>query len=103
MNHTPGPWEALLAIAERIDGTPYDVLSNGPDILTSLNCWLMDHEDIDPQQADAAPELLEALEEAGKFVVKYDWLDPDGEELIIKISDAIAKARGEDNAQNHTD
>ena len=57
-----GPWRQLLNIVEQIDGTPCEDLAGGPDVVIDLNCWLMDHEELSAILADAAPDLLAALE-----------------------------------------
>ena len=88
--HTPGPWSAF-----------FDVVNNHTNILkigktTDLLFSLPGHDKHDPnvRLITAAPELLEALEEAVEIFGENSgsW---DGDLWLEIAKNAIAKARGE--------
>ena len=83
MKHTPGEWERLLTIVERIDATPVEDFDHDSDVLIDLNCWLMDADSVEyqcnPRIADAAPELLEA----GKDILAAIGEDPSLQEQLV--------------------
>lgn len=92
MRHTPGPWRADASHVRFSVNT--DTLH-----IAMVNIMGMP---INEARANAllissAPEMLEALEMVGPFLARYDYLEPNGDELIIKVADAIAKAKGESN------
>ena len=94
-NHTPGPWE----IKRHFD-PGYKFISAPKHTALAQVVWCMEDEDRSPEcEANAhliaaAPELLEALQEAlddwgfdEPDCVRLEWAD--------KAGAAIAKARGE--------
>ena len=87
MAYTKGPWEI-----EKFDDWDKEILINGTSII-------VDHDDVDQEEAvananliAAAPELLEALEETRKALIGYEFSD-----ATRMASRAIKKAKGEAN------
>jgi hypothetical protein len=97
--HTPGPWQTLPEEADkayiRVRGTRLGSRYKVANVVT------LDYAGVHPREAEetranarliaAAPELLDALRAARKFVVSSH--DPVGDELQ-RIDAAIAKATG---------
>ena len=89
-NHTPGPW--------RVDrGSMLD----GVNVITPRNEWICylgmaSRPDVvaDASLIAAAPELLEALEEADRSLEQAAQLNPAVMAAHAAIRAAIAKARG---------
>jgi hypothetical protein len=100
MKHTPGPWKAYDAY--EIDEEHVGLARIGTGDAPVIEANGMFRTDLIARTADvyliaAAPDLLEACKAAGQFVARYDYLDPDGDNLVAQLADAIAKAEGEES------
>lgn len=84
--HTPGPWKW-----ERVadDGCVVEFTLRGPDALCRY--WYDNPPSADARLIAAAPEMLEALQVAARFLsAEY----PNSMETRMRIGAAIAKATG---------
>lgn len=106
--HTPGPWRALITRAgDRCDGIVAESAYNAEDGYWESYIVQTDNGFYGPEVPDAhliaaAPEMLDALTEASKFIgsasIACDWNEPQLKvvsALVDKCMAAIRKATGE--------
>jgi len=100
VTHTPGPFEQLLGIAVRLnDPDPEDTRDTLKDLSTWMWWYCCGEEDVpegyDPIVADAAPNMLSALEHDVIIIANLAMMtDPDTtQEAMTAVYAAIAKAR----------
>ena len=106
MTHTPGPWKARPKFRS-IGALWNERRSVFERIVAYLPTWGYDYDPFAEHSTDpemvanacliaAAPELLELVHEAYSYLDPIDFGDDtEGEDLVIKLMDVIAKVRGE--------
>ena len=95
--HTPGPWFAVGAQVEIEDDSVPDICTCDPQVMRQSHLdWHPRTAEANARLIAAAPDLLEALEEALE-----DWDNDEPDFVRLEWADkaraAIAKAKGEDN------
>ncbi len=97
--HTPGPWRVVFGNRLGIHG-PKDEIGWPKPIVYNAGLCTDEEAQANAQLIAAAPELLEALEDAWKEMAGWSWTgsaDRKGpyDEHRARIRAAIAKAKGE--------